>query len=273
MVDGGAGSGGAEIDDYTAPYEVNFIGLAQSEHVVDAFVIDSLGTPVAGIATHDQAIQVGIGDYLVAMGDSITEGFGDNIPSDDTSQDGRNSNAGYPPILNDLLTATINRPHNVVNEGIGGAKSSGGVSLISTLLQEHPDAQRFLILYGMNDANGITPVPSGLGLQPGDPGYPGSFKHNTQQIIDAINNAGKVAILAKVPVAVPLTGQRNQAIEQYNLVIDELVANPANNIPGPPPDFHTYFETHYPTEYFDSIHPNGIGYQSMADLWIQVLVP
>ena len=226
---------------------------------------------MAGIATLDQAIQVGIGDYFVAMGDSITEGFGDNIHSDDTSQDGRNSNAGYPPILIDLLTATKNRPHNVVNEGIGGARSSGGVSLISTLLQEHPDAQRFLILYGMNDAGGITPVPSGLGLQPGNPGYPGSFKDNMQRIINAINAAGKVAILAKVPVAVPLTGQRNQTIEQYNLVIDELFANSANNIPVPPPDFHTYFETAYPTEYHDSIHPKGIGYQSMGDLWIQVL--
>jgi lysophospholipase L1-like esterase len=271
MIDGGAAFGGPQLDDYTAPYEVVFTGLAQFEHVVDALVIDSAGTPVAGSATHDQAINVGIGDYFVAMGDSITEGFGDNIPSDDSSQDGRITSGGYPPILDDLLTNIKGSPHTVVNEGIGGTRSSNGVTLIPTLLQKHPDAQRFLILYGMNDAAGITPVPSGLGLQPGNSGYPGSFKDNMQRIINAIKSASKVPILAKVPVAVPLTGQRNQMIEQYNLVIDELVANPANNITIPPPDFHTYFETHYPSEYFDSIHPNGIGYQSMGDLWIQVL--
>jgi lysophospholipase L1-like esterase len=52
-------------------------------------------------------------------------------------------------------------------------------------------------------------------------------------------------------------------------VIDELVA--ANLIPVTPPDFHAWFATHYTTEYADSLHPNGIGYQSMANLWLGVL--
>ena len=42
---------------------------------------------------------------LITMGDSITEGDGDDIPGDDVSQDGKNSGGGFQPILNDLLTA------------------------------------------------------------------------------------------------------------------------------------------------------------------------
>jgi lysophospholipase L1-like esterase len=271
MIDGGTGGGGGEFDDYAAPYEVIFTGSGTFEHVVDAFVIDSVGTVVPGIAAHDQSIQVGIGDYYVAMGDSIIQGFGDNIPFDDVSQDGRNTGGGFTPILDDLLTTSKGIPHTVVNEGVGGAKSAGGASLISTLLASHPNAQQFLIIYGTNDANIILPVPSGLGLQPGDAGYPGSFKDNMQQIIDAINAAGKVAVLAKAPVALPVGGARDTLIQEYNLVIDELVAIPANNILTTPPDFHTYFETAFPTEYFDDIHPNGSGYQSMAGLYILVI--
>lgn len=271
MVDGGAGSGGAQFDDYTAPYEVIFAGLAQSEHVVEAFVIDAAGNLVSGIAAYDLAVNVGIGDYYVAMGDSITFGTGDTVPNDDSSQDQRNTGGGYTPILDDLLTIAKNQPQTVVNEGVGGARSSGGLSLVPTLLQKHPDAQRFLIMYGTNDADVFLPVPSGLGLQPGNSGYAGSFKDNMQRIIDAIRGAGKTAILAKAPVAIPVNGQKDALIQEYNQVIDELVANPANNIVTPPPDFHTYFATHYPSEYWDNIHPNGIGYQSMSNLWFQVL--
>jgi lysophospholipase L1-like esterase len=243
-----------------------YTGLGNTEHVIDAIVIDSEGTPVTGIAAHDQAIQVGIGDYYVAMGDSITRGFGDSVFSDDVSQDGRNTGGGYTPILEDLLTAAKGYPQTVMNEGLGGTTSADGVALIPQLLQKHPNAQRFLIMYGTNDS-----VPSGLGLQPDDPSYPGTFKDNMQRIIDAINSAGKVAILAKAPVVLPVDDVRDTMIQNYNLVVDELVANPANQIPVAPPDFHAYFATQYTTEYSDALHPNGFGYQSMANLWWQVL--
>jgi lysophospholipase L1-like esterase len=271
VLDGGSAAGGTQYDDYTEPHEVIFTGLGQYEHAVDTFVIDSTGTPVPGIATRDQAIQVGIGNYYVAMGDSITAGVGDNDATDDNSQDGRNISGGYTPILDDLLTAATGRPHTVVDEAVPGTISADGLALIPTLLQKHPNAQRFLIMYGTNDT-GI-PVPSGLGLNPGDPGYPGSYKDNMQRIIDAIidpiKGAGKVAILAKAPVALPLNGQRDTLVQEYNLVIDELVA--ANSIPVTPPDFHAYFATHSGTEYSDTLHPNGLGYKSMANLWFQAL--
>jgi len=169
--------------------------------------------------------------------------------------------------LDDLLTANKGYPQNVVNEGIGGTTSADGLALIQSLLLEHPGAQRFLIMYGTNDS-GI-PISSGLGLHSGNPGYAGSFKDNMQRIIDAIKSTGKVAVLAKAPVVLPVNGQRDLIVQDYNRVIDELVL--ANGIPVAPPDFHAYFATHYPTEYADTLHPNGLGYQSMANLWLQVL--
>jgi len=261
--------GGTPVDVYSAPFAVMYTGLSNTEHVIDALVIDADGTPVTGIATHDQAIQVGVGDYYVAMGDSITRGTGDSVFWDDVSQDGRNTGGGYTPILEDLLTAAKGYPQTVINEGIGGTTSADGAALIPQLLQKHPNAQRFLIMYGTNDS--AIPISSGLGLQPDDPSYPGTFKDNMQRIINAINNAGKVAILAKAPVVLPVDDARDVMIQTYNLVIDELVANPANQIPSFPPDFHGYFATNYTTEYSDALHPNGLGYQSMATLWWQLL--
>ena len=270
------------IIDVTEPYEVVFIDIAMSEHVLDAFVVDDLGDEVAGTATHDTTIRIGIGDYYVAIGDSITNAYGDDDPSDDSSADGRNTGGGYESVLNDLLTTYNGYPHTVINKGIPGALSVDGASLISITLAEHPEAIRFLVLYGTNDSDIFMPVPSGLDLPPDDPGYPGSFKDNMQHIVDAINAAGKEASLSKVPIALadysngepyenPSEGFKNILIQKYNDVIDNLAAKLTNEIIVTPPDFYGYFEIHYANEYFDWLHPNGIGYRSMADMWFQAL--
>ncbi|MFV9644899.1 MAG: SGNH/GDSL hydrolase family protein [Desulfobacterales bacterium] len=281
------------IVDLTPPFDVIFTSLALGEHVIDAFVIDDLGVEIIGAATHDTIINVGIGDYYVAMGDSITNGLDDDVPSDDSSSDGRNTGGGYTPILNNLLTAFKGYPHNIVNEGVPGASSVDGVFDILEVLSRHQNASRFLVQYGTNDASVYysLPRPSGLGIDPGDPGYPGTFKDNMQQIIDAINEASKEVSLAKIPIALadcnsscepypdPSIGQKNIVIQEYNEVIEELFDDPLNNIVVTPPDFYAYFSYfdsgtgrfRFEDEYATNYHPNGIGYQSMADLWFQAL--
>ena len=111
-----------------------------------------------------------------------------------------------------------------------------------------------------------------------------------QQIIDAINNAGQEACLAKIPIALgdtvnsvpyvdPDTGARSVQIKEYNEVIDEFVNDPTNNITVTPPDFYNYFKDvdpgtgnpRYEDQYADNLHPNGIGYQSVASLWFDAL--
>ena len=164
LVDGGPGSGGQQFDDYAEPYEHTFPGLSASEHVVDVQIIDGDGNDVPGDNTHDQAVQVGIGNYLVATGDSITFGYGGDL---NTSADGRNTGSGFEPLLNDLLTINSGGiPHTVVNAGVNGALSAYGASEIDTVLAKYPNAQRILVQLGTNDGDPVwNAVPSGLGLQ------------------------------------------------------------------------------------------------------------
>jgi lysophospholipase L1-like esterase len=193
----------------------------------------------------------------VAIGDSITAGSHDDISSD---------GVGFEPVLGNLLTADKGYPVGVVKEGVSGTSSADGAASISSTLAKYPTAKYYLIMYGTNDAY-IPPILSGMGLIPGDPGYYGSFKDNMQRIVSAILAAGKTPYLAEIPyTSDPL--RRNEMIYEYNAAIDELVIT--NNILVSPPSFYAYFMNHQ-GELADGIHPNGTGYQSMANLWFGAL--
>jgi lysophospholipase L1-like esterase len=272
--------------DATAPFSHRFSGLRKHEHTVEAVIVDETLTPVSGEPSIDRKISIGVGDYYVAFGDSITFGAEDDVNSDNVSEDLRNNGVGYPPILNDLLTSDRGYPHTVVNAGIGGEESLDGLARLQNVIDSNPEAMYFLILFGTNDSHGTMPVPSGLNasgglLNPGDAGYDGSFLDNMQQIIDAIIASGKTPILAKVPITLgpcsvcapfadPDTASRNILIQDYNTVIDALVF--ANGIGITPPDFYGYFRANQ-NRLADNLHPDGIGYQSMANLWFYALTP
>lgn len=192
------------------------------------------------------------GEYYVAVGDSITR-----------ASDGR----GYEPTLSDLLRNSKGYPNTVANWGVNGATSAGGAKFIFLTLSTVPRAKYFLVMYGTNDASLPGPVPSGKGKRPGDPGYRESYKDNLQRIISAIQSAGKIPYLAKVPYTTKRSIDLSR-IREYNIVVDELVA--ANDIAVTPSDFFSYFQEH-PDEIPDGIHPNKIGYESMANLWFIAL--
>ncbi|MFZ5997662.1 MAG: GDSL-type esterase/lipase family protein [Nitrospirota bacterium] len=267
------------LTDMTAPYEVSFGSVAPGEHTMDAFVVDASGNVVPGNFTHDSQSAVGIGEYMVAIGDSITYGEGDDYGPDNTSNDERNTGGGYEPILNNLLTGYRGYPHTVVNEGASGTRTVNGAVSVPGIIAQHPNAGYYLVMYGTNDSRVKTP--SGLGLRPGDTGYYGSYKDFMQRIITSIKNAGKIPVLAKIPPVLGDTATgapypdlnsaaRNVLIRDYNKVIDELVVE--NSLPLRGPDFYQYFAGHT-EEYFDNYHPNGRGYQSMAHLWFNALIP
>jgi lysophospholipase L1-like esterase len=137
------------------------------------------------------------------------------------------------------------------------------------LLAGHPDASHVLVQFGSNDAFRL--FPSGLGLQSGDTGYANSYKDYMQRMINQIESAGKIPYLAKVPPMLPPydVSTFNPLIEQYNWVVDELVTE--NAIAVTPPDFHCHFQAN-PEQLSDSLHPNGVGYQAMADLWLNAIL-
>jgi len=280
ILDGGIAFGGYETVDYKEPFETTFTGLAQAEHDVKVVLVDKKGTEIFAPDSSDQIGQVGIGHYFVAIGDSITRAdVTDDDPSNNVSLDGRNTGGGYEPVLNNLLTASTMIPHTVINAGVGGDDSGDGLSLLPYILKLNPNAQFFLIQFGTNDAISSLPRPSGLGLSINDPGYPGSFKDNMQQIIAMIMDNGKEAYLAKIPIVLgscssctpypnPETGAQNIIIRKYNQVIDELVLE--NGILTIPPDFYLHFSQNM-DQFFDNYHPNGDGYNSMAELWFNSL--
>ena len=194
-------------------------------------------------------------DYYVAAGNSITIGSQDNILSD---------GIGYEPILADFLTVAKGYSHTVVNEGVSGDTSALGLALMPSLLSQHPGARFFLVQYGTNDAKTAPPTPSGIGLSSGHPDYPGTFKDNMHQIIALIKSSGRIPYLAKVPKAFGSFDPINSDLQEYNQVIDELDSE--NGIGVMPPDFFSFFESH-PEQMADDLHPDGVGYQSMARLW------
>ena len=254
-----------------APYSAQFdLGSAAGEHTVRAHLIDAAGQRLPDSGAMDQLPRVGVnGIHLVGLGDSITSGSQDDVPSDDISSDGRNTGGGYQSVLNDLLTADNPKPVTVLNEGNPGETSAEGADRVVAVIERTPEAQGYLVLYGANDARSSLILPSGLGLDPGDPGYAGSFKDNLEQIMSAILAAVKQVFPGKTLPKLP-DDARNVAIQEFNQVVDELVTE--KGIAGyTAPDFFAYFMSNPSEMTLDGIHPNGRGYQSMARGWCEAL--
>ena len=268
------------------PSSTTFTSVPKAEHTVSVEIVDNSNLVQPGLYNSDSASNVGIGDYYVALGDSITFGTGDDITSDDVSSDGRNTGPGYSPILTDLLTADRGYPNFVANEGIPGINSRRSLERLPEVLAAHPEATAYLVKIGINDSNAMFPVPSGLGLSPGQNGYQGTYKQRMTDILTLLNAAGKDIYMSKLnpnladtsrdpryadpTIPNPISGA---LVFSFNDVIDELKADPANQILGTPIELHTYFLNgqRYNSEYADHVHPNGLGYQSMANLWLQLL--
>jgi lysophospholipase L1-like esterase len=227
------------------PFSVPVSGLDSSETYYFRAVANNAG------GTRKGAIKnFSTGELFVAVGDSITYGTGDNIPSD---------GYGFEPILQNLLSASRGYPIAIENKGVGGVSSANGADAIWDTLSNYPSARYYLVLYGTNDADTFF----------GGPVSRESYKNNMQTIVSAVLAAGKTPYLAKVPYTTN-PRYRITSIQEYNVVIDELVAE--NGITVIPPDFYSLFQNTGLLD-ADGLHPNGTGYQSLANLWLGALVP
>ena len=111
-------------------------------------------------------------------------------------------------------------------------------------------------------------------------------------MIDAINSANREVCLAKIPIVLgdnsdtgsqypdpanPPVYSRGYFVMQYNLVVVELVGNPANNITISPDLWAKFNEIvtggqhRYEIEYFDNFHMNGSGYDTTAGEWKEAI--
>jgi acyl-CoA thioesterase-1 len=105
---------------------------------------------------------------IIAFGDSLTAGFG--IPYDEA----------YPAALQAILDVD-GYPYEVINAGVSGETSAGGVRRLDWVLEER-DVAVFILELGAND---------GLrGLRPSE------MKKNLNTIIDAAESRGIPVLLA-----------------------------------------------------------------------------
>ena len=57
------------------PFQATFTGIGKGEHTLDASIVDSDRQAQSGPGDHDSATRIGVGDIIVAIGDSVTEGY------------------------------------------------------------------------------------------------------------------------------------------------------------------------------------------------------
>lgn len=259
---------------YSSPYNYTFSAVPKGEHTLDAFIVDASGNQLSATVHEDR---VGVGDILVAVGDSITAGEDNIIPAGDTtdgwSADGRNGPftdsfgtryGPYESVLNDLLTSDKGYPHSVINAGWPGDQSSDGASKISGWINKYPTARAWLVSYGTNDAN------HGMSAS--------AFQDNMQSITNQIHSAIPSANVYLSRVFYQL----NSIMPQYEVGIGNVVSGTSNTYWGA--DLNTLFQSNYDqydmssqqsgTWFYNEtpLHPNKLGIQKMAELWEMALM-
>jgi lysophospholipase L1-like esterase len=259
------------------------------EHVLEAI----LRTAQFAELDRDTNAAVGVGleavgsNHYLALGDSITNGIGDNYAADNISADGRSIGIqGWASVLGERLTDTAGYPNLVSVEATPGDRSDQLlIERLPSILERNPLPNKALILIGTNDSNNSIALPSGAGCnydQPG--GCDNTFKGYLLDIISDLPNAVE-AIVSLLPPAFgegantgpilnPLNNvQRTQRIRSYNQVIEQEVVTRsgvrlgadlfscflrAADGQGPAINHFSLFE--------DNLHLNGLGQRVMAEL-------
>jgi lysophospholipase L1-like esterase len=270
------------LDDFVPPYDQTFASVGPGDHDVAAILRSQSGAEL----DRDTNVLVGRGgEYEIAIGDSITNGTGDDFRTDNLTNAPRIvSFGGYPAPLTALLDATdpTHGKYLVFNEGIGGDTSHQTAFVrLDSIQARHPLRNRMLILLGTNDA--IRTIPSGLGCA--GTACTDTYKGNMQQLIDKIRwsdyptntvPSGITVVVARVPPmftsASPWNSPINDLIRSYNTVIDtELVGREIG------PDLFGYFmagaTSNLQTLFADEFHPNSLGHVAVSVLWHNVLHP
>ncbi len=241
-------------------YSGQFTSLEDGEHEISVKLRDGNGNIVA--SDSNSAIGVG-GNYFIAVGDSITNGTGDDDPDNNSSLDGRTVGIqGYAAELNDALTNSTGLPQIIFNEGIPGDTSEQlNIDRIDSILERHPKANRMLLLIGTNDAWKSLSVPVD------------NYETNITQVINVslIGNIEKVYIAEVLPFYNSQETTLNSIVESYNARIEEIADDSEDDV-YIGPNFYNIFTDQYPYLYSsDGVHPNDSGYQVISTAWHDIL--
>ncbi|XYH95920.1 GDSL-type esterase/lipase family protein [Sorangium sp. So ce1128] len=233
----------AEVTDNpvrTRAHSFDFSGQSWVRLVVTAApaTSDDTGVQLDEIDVHD--ISNGAEDTWFFLGDSITAFAYD-----------RDTPATQPSFAENVHAAHEANYPAMINGGIGGELTRStdrpsALDRIDDVLEMNPDFHFFAIGYGTNDS--------------WDQTDPSTFKSNLQELIDTIEAAGRVPVLARIPFS---PDGHHDAVDVFNQAIDELTTENAL-VPGP--DLYAWFEAH-PEQLTDEVHPDPAGRVAMNKLW------
>jgi len=263
----------AGVESTTGYYTAQFFGLPQANYKIAAVLLDSSSTELV----RDTNIKIGIqGELAYTLGDSITNGTGDNFWFDNISADERIiAFSGYQAKLSDLLTGDLSYAHIFFNEAVGGDETFDTLARIDSIKQRNPGANRVILLIGTNDSGGMFPLDSGKGCS--GSACDGTYKGNMLQLRDTILAEPGIDRLtvALVPPAFgsstsseppfedpldPFSAARNQFIQDYNDVIQNEISNIDIG-----PDLFNFFIDKF-SLFRDNLHPNALGHLVLSYL-------
>ncbi|NNF99955.1 MAG: hypothetical protein HKM93_11300, partial [Desulfobacteraceae bacterium] len=258
------------ITTYTHPFTGTFGNVAAGDHTLHAEIVDQMGIPIGDLAKKDvdQKQHIGVGGkVIIAGGDSITNGVGDEFTANNSSSDERNVSRGYTPILEEALSGDIAQPIIVHNEGIGGATSAKLRLRLDETIDRYPNTQFLIAIIGSNDISGSMPTLSGVTCTEqmfldGDPACVGTFKDNVRDIILNAIAEDITPILAKIPYRNDISTEDHALIQEYNEVIGDLWFE--HSLDVIPPDLYTYFFNNQ-GQLSDGLHPTDDGYRQIAE--------
>ena len=175
---------------------------------------------------------------IVAFGDSLTAG------------PGVDEKASYPAVLEKLLEARGHR-YRVVNAGISGDTTGGGLARVEVVLSYRP--RIVIVELGANDGLRGLPVET--------------TRANLEQIITTLQHAGARVVLAGMTLPPNYGPEYVRSFEQIFVELSQEYKTP--RIPFLLEDVAARPDRMLP----DGLHPNAAGHQIVAANVLRVLEP
>ncbi len=248
---------------------------AAGVHVLTAELRDQSST-LLDTDSHDSAASGG--NVYVTIGDSNTWGEGDKYGGDGNTVGGwRKALHGYQTNLVDDLNAATPVINIAFNESVrGDTLNSVLTSRLSSYLERDAGANHAIVMLGTNDANGSSPVASGINCS--GTACNGTFKGRLASLVNSLNNAGMTPIVVQVPprwadgIAAPAysdpLGQpvNSIVISEYNQVVRGEDSNPLSGYVVGPNLFQYYLTSttnRFPL-FYDALHLSGLAHEILA---------
>ena len=193
---------------------------------------------------------------ILCFGDSVTFGVTQQYGGSGGMRPALTIVEGYVPKLWRRLEERFGTGFELVNEGVGGENTTEGLDRIHTMIRRH-DPDLILILEGILDVNND------------DARFP-VVRSNLAEMMRAGLRRGKLVIIGTYLPVNP-DGFRVFAVEnitRLNLVIRQEAKKKnvpvANHEVAAPEGFRGVGS--------DGLHPNNIGYETMAQVWFESIV-